>query len=109
MARIESRVGTSLFDVRPIEVRVAGADKCCFRIRIDGVAPGVSHLELKTTTHSLFPFGLKPVVITPGAIPDQQVGRKEAVGTPLVSARQSDADLVDADGHRHRTLRGSGN
>src|SRR5947207_2813621 len=109
MARIESRVGTSLFDVRPIEVRVTGADKCRFRIRIDGVAPGVSHLELKTTTHSLFPFGLKPVVVAPGAISDQQVGGKETVGSPLVGAWESDADLVDADGHSHRTLRGSGN
>src|SRR5437867_1293813 len=82
-----------------VEVRVTGADKCCFRIGIDGVAPSVGHLELKTTTHSLFPLCLKAVVITPGAIPDQQVGGKETVGTPLVSAWESDADLVDSDGH----------
>src|SRR6267143_1758203 len=109
MTRVESRVSPALFYVRPIEVRVAGADKCCFRIRIDSVAPGVSHLELKPSTHSLFPLYLKPVVITPGAIPDDQVSGKETVGTPLVSAREPDADLIDSDGDSDWTLRCNGN
>src|SRR5437879_3855067 len=109
MARIESRVRTSLFYVRPVEVRITGADECCFRIRIDSVAPGVGHLELKPSTNSLFPLCLKAVVIGPDAVPDQQVSGKETVGTPLVSSWESDADLVDSDGNSHRALRCSGN
>src|SRR6185503_4166309 len=47
MTRIKSRVRPALFYVRPVKVRITGADKCCFRIRIDSMTPGVSHLELK--------------------------------------------------------------
>ena len=97
--RVEARQPLGELLVRTVLVGVARADERRFGRGVGALAERVGGLELQPAREALVPLDFEPVIPALGVVADQQVGRVERIGPPLVRPRHARADLVVGDRH----------